>query len=179
MAKPTDARTAFTMTIERQVLYWLKNKNKKTGRHFIPDNLPIYIWEYSLGKIFYGFPDLGDGIKIAFHHRGEVVTPETLTPNVSEEEIKGMIEVAEDYLDIEAEFNYSATCMYTNTPDENFIIDFHPLNQNIIIASPCSGHGFNFSSLTGKILSDMATAQAVSFDISPFRLNRFNYVSAK
>lgn len=101
---------------------------------------------------------MGDGIKIAFHHRGEVVTPETLTPAVSEQQINSMIEVFENYLDMEAEFNYSATCMYTNTPDENFIIDFHPQNENIIIASPCSGHGFKFSSLTGKILCNMATA---------------------
>jgi len=161
------------LTIERQVLYWLKNKNKEKQQYFSPDNLPVYIWEYLPGQIFYGFPDLGDGIKIAFYHGGETVSPETLTPYVSEQEINSMIEVAEKYLDIETMFNYSATCMYTNTPDQNFIIDSHPQNENIIIASPCSGHGFKFSSLTGKILCDMATGKPVSFDVSPFSISRF------
>ena len=161
------------LTIERQVLYWFKNRNKKTQQNFIPGNLPVYVWEYLPEKVFYGFPDLGDGIKIAFHHRGEMVTPETLTEAVSEKEINDMKEVVESFLDIEPLFNYSATCMYTNTPDENFIIDFHPQNDNIIIASPCSGHGFKFSSLIGNILCDMTTDQPVSFDILPFSIERF------
>ena len=63
--------------------------------------------------------------------------------------------------------------MYTNTPDEHFIIDFHPSNNNIIIASPCSGHGFKFASVIGKIVSDMATGQSTQFDLKPFRINRF------
>ncbi len=161
------------LTVERQVLYWFINTNKKLQQHFLPANLPVYIWEYLPGKMFYGFPDLGDGIKIAFHHAGEPVTPDTLTKAVSEDEINSITAVAEKYLNIDAKFNYSATCMYTNTPDENFIIDFHPHYNNIIIASPCSGHGFKFASLTGKILSDMATGQQVLFDLSPFRISRF------
>lgn len=161
------------LTVERQVLYWFINTNNKLQQHFLPANLPVYIWEYLPGKMFYGFPDLGDGIKIAFHHAGKSVTPDTLTKEVSEDEIKSITAIAEKYLNIDAKFNYSATCMYTNTPDENFIIDFHPHYNNIIIASPCSGHGFKFASLTGKILSDMATGQQVLFDLSPFRISRF------
>jgi sarcosine oxidase len=64
--------------------------------------------------------------------------------------------------------------MYTNTPDEHFIIDYYPSNKNIIIASPCSGHGFKFSSAIGKILCDMALEKQLSFDISPFRISRFS-----
>ncbi len=92
----------------------------------MPDRLPIYIWEYLPGKSFYGFPDLGDGIKIAFHHGGDSVMPGMLTPAVTEREINSIKAVAERYLNMELTFKYSATCMYTNTPDENFIIDFHP-----------------------------------------------------
>ena len=161
------------LTIERQVLYWFKDKNERLQQYFKPDHLPVYIWEYLPGEIFYGFPDLGDGIKIAFYHGGESVTPDTLTADVSDSEINSITEIAAKYLDIEPVFNYSATCMYTNTPDENFIIDYHPQNKNIIIASPCSGHGFKFASLTGKILCDMATGEPVLFDLSPFKIERF------
>ena len=165
------------LTIERQVLFWFKNCNEKLQQFFIPASLPIYIWEYLPGKIFYGFPDLGDGIKIAFYHGGEVTTRGTLKTPVSDAEISTMTSIAEKYLNLRASFSYSATCMYTNTPDENFIIDFHPLNKNMIIASPCSGHGFKFASYTGKILCDMATDKAISFDLSPFSIARFKVLT--
>ena len=48
-------------------------------------------------------------------------------------------------------------CMYTNTPDRNFIIDFHPADPRVVIASPCSGHGFKFSNVIGMIAADLAT----------------------
>jgi sarcosine oxidase len=75
---------------------------------------------------------------------------------------------------VDAKFSSSDVCMYTNTPDEHFIIDYYPSNKNIIIASPCSGHGFKFSSAIGKILCDMALEKQLSFDISPFRISRFS-----
>lgn len=164
------------LSIKRQVLFWMKNRDEKLQQYFSPAAMPIYIWEYALSKMFYGFPDLGDGIKIAHHHDGLPVTPAELTPEVSEDEIKDIELITQQYLNIDAAFNYSATCMYTNTPDENFIIDYHPQHRNIIIASPCSGHGFKFSSVTGKILSCMATNQPFDNDISMFTISRFGKV---
>ena len=122
--------------------------------------------------MFYGFPDLGTGIKIAPHHRGRSIDPDHLTQDVSQQEIGEMKDIAREYLGINPVFRASAVCMYTNTPDENFIIDYHPAFGNIIIASPCSGHGFKFSSLTGRILSDMALGNDTGFDLSPFSLSR-------
>lgn len=159
------------LTIERQALYWFKNKNK--GPHFTPGALPVFIWEHAPGDVFYGFPDLGDGIKTAFYHGGKIISPDTLAQDVAEIEVRSMEEVLEAHFDIDAEFNYATACMYTNTPDEDFIIDFHPAHKNVIIASPCSGHGFKFASLVGKILCDMAMDKAVLFDLWPFRINRF------
>lgn len=159
------------LVIERQVLYWLKSK--KPQPFLTADALPIYIWEYKRDLVFYGFPDLGDGIKTAFHQGGQTVVPDELTGDVAPAEIDAMINVVEAHIDIEAAFNYSATCMYTNTPDGDFIIDFHPLYKNIIVASPCSGHGFKFSCLTGKLLCQMALGESFSFDLSPFRMTRF------
>jgi glycine/D-amino acid oxidase-like deaminating enzyme len=123
--------------------------------------------------MFYGFPDLGDGIKIAHHHSGTVIAPGALKNDVTEAEMEEMAVVVSKYLNIDARFNYSSTCMYTNTPDENFIIDFHPRYKNICIASPCSGHGFKFSSLTGKILCDMVMGTPIPLDLSAFSISRF------
>ena len=80
------------------------------------------------------------------------------------------------HFNIDAKFSSTDVCMYTNTPDEHFIIDYYPSNKNIIIASPCSGHGFKFSSVIGKILSAMATNQPIQFDISSFRIERFKKI---
>ena len=161
------------LTIKRQVLFWFKNANKNVQHYLQPDSLPVYIWQYKDEHVFYGFPDLGDGIKIAPHHEGQPVHPDLLSQHVDASEIEEMKKITSAYFNMLPEFNYSAVCMYTNTPDEHFIIDYHPSNQNIIIASPCSGHGFKFSSVIGKILCSMATGKQVQFDIAPFRISRF------
>ena len=140
---------ALPLTIERQVLFWFENGNGAGRGNFGPSEMPIFIWEHVIGKMFYGFPDLGRGVKIGFHHGGRHILPDELEQEVSLEEIAEMGEMAERYLSMEPVFKTSCVCMYTNTPDENFIIDFHPEHKNILIASPCSGHGFKFSSLTG------------------------------
>jgi sarcosine oxidase len=160
------------LVVERQVLFWFKNNKPALQPGLLPQNLPIYIWEYLPNEIFYGFPDLGNGIKIAHHHAGEHIRPDELNQYVSDKEISDMEQLTVNYLHIDAEFNRSAVCMYTNTPDENFIIDYYPGNKNIIVASPCSGHGFKFSSFTGKILADMAMEKTPELDITPFRIAR-------
>jgi len=168
----TGSSFALPLTVKRQVLFWFANDNAPDRDRFLPANMPIYIWEYTAGKMFYGFPDLGTGIKIAPHHRGRSIDPDQLTQDVSQKEIQEMKDIATEYLGMSPIFKSSAVCMYTNTPDENFIIDYHPEFGNIIIASPCSGHGFKFSSLTGRILSDMALGNDTGFDLSPFSLAR-------
>ena len=161
------------LNIKRQVLFWFKNKDERIQQFIEPKQLPIFIWEYSSPHIFYGFPDLGNGIKIAPHHEGQPIHPDFLSKKVDEDEIDQMKNILDKYFNVDAKFNSSDVCMYTNTPDEHFIIDYYPSNKNIIIASPCSGHGFKFSSAIGKILCDMATEKSLQFDISPFKIDRF------
>jgi sarcosine oxidase len=166
------------LNIKRQVLFWFKNKNKQLQQFIEPKQLPIFIWEYNSPHIFYGFPDLGAGIKIAPHHEGQPIHPDVLSKDVSEKEINDMQKIADEYLNANLQFNFSDVCMYTNTPDEHFIIDYYPSNESIIIASPCSGHGFKFSSAIGKLLCEMATHQPIQFDTSPFRIERFKKLSS-
>ncbi len=160
------------LSIRRQVLHWFNSENDLTKPRFLPENFPIYIWEYAPNRMFYGFPDLGEGIKIAFHHGGELTTPDGIDRTVSKEEIRQMEELTKRYLNINPTYHHSAVCMYTNTPDEDFIIDYHPAHKNIIIASPCSGHGFKFSSAVGKILCNMAADQPLNADLSFFSISR-------
>jgi sarcosine oxidase len=63
-------------------------------------------------------------------------------------------------------------CMFTNTPDDHFVMDLHPEYPQVSFASPCSGHGFKFASVIGEIMADLAEKGMTRHDISMFRLNR-------
>jgi sarcosine oxidase len=67
----------------------------------------------------------------------------------------------------------SAACLFTNTPDEHFIIDRAPEAPEVLLVSPCSGHGFKFASVIGEIVADLVETGATSHDIDLFRLDRF------
>ena len=70
------------------------------------------------------------------------------------------------------------SCIFTNTPDEHFIVDFLPGDERVIVASPCSGHGFKFCAVIGEILADLATVGETRHDISLFQLDRFAQTAA-
>jgi sarcosine oxidase len=156
----------------RQVLFWYDiDENSKNQP--IPEKFPVFIWNTESGKHFYGFPDVGNGFKISFHDKGLSCDPDNLNTTVSFEEIEEMNQIITSHFHFFASFKNALTCIYTNTPDDHFIIDYHPDHNNIIIASPCSGHGFKFSSVIGKILSNMALDKLNEFNLSPFEVKRF------
>jgi glycine/D-amino acid oxidase-like deaminating enzyme len=65
-------------------------------------------------------------------------------------------------------------CMYTNTPDENFVLGLDPRDPRVVIASPCSGHGFKFSNVVGRICADLALDGTTEFDIDFLSATRFS-----
>ena len=65
------------------------------------------------------------------------------------------------------------TCLFTNSPDEHFLIDLHPDDPRVVIAAGFSGHGFKFCSVVGEILADLAVDGASTHGIGLFRLARF------
>ncbi|MFQ5704436.1 MAG: N-methyl-L-tryptophan oxidase [Gemmatimonadales bacterium] len=158
--------------VERMVLHWFEPKRNKDW--FSSARLPIYVIEYAPNYLFYGFPLQPRGIKIALHHHGPETDPEDVAA-VSQEERSSMLELISRYMpDAAGRIVDSATCMYTNTPDENFLIDFHPDHGNVLLASPCSGHGFKFSSAIGEILADLLTDGPLRFELEPFKIGRFS-----
>jgi len=158
--------------VERQVLFWFDPGSQ--AEQFQPRNCPIYIWEYEPERFFYGFPDVGDGVKVAFHHQGEITDPEHLRREVSANEIETMRSLLLRFLPAAAgHLRSEAVCMYTNTPDEHFIFDRHPMHQQVLVASPCSGHGFKFSSVIGELAANLLTGSPAGFDLSRFKIGRF------
>ena len=75
---------------------------------------------------------------------------------------------------IRAPVRENGVCLFTNTPDHDFIIDFHPEYPQVLVSSPCSGHGFKFASVLGEIQASLVTGGTPAFDMSPFRIGRFS-----
>ncbi|MET7937397.1 N-methyl-L-tryptophan oxidase [Streptomyces sp. NPDC005322] len=146
-------------TIERQVMYWFEPRGG-TGP-YTPDHHPIYIWEDAAGVQIYGFPAIdgpGRGAKVAFFRKGTVCTPETIDRTVRDEEVAAMAgQLAPRLPTLPGTFLKAATCMYSNTPDEHFVITRHPAHTDAVtVACGFSGHGFKFVPVVGEILADLA-----------------------
>ena len=67
----------------------------------------------------------------------------------------------------------ASVCLYTNTPDQHFLIDRHPADAAVLVASPCSGHGFKFAPAIGELLADLLLDQPIRVDAAPFQASRF------
>jgi sarcosine oxidase len=160
------------LKVERQVHFWFEAKT--SPEIFTPTHLPIHLWQAAPKRFFYGFPDLGQGIKIAKHHDGAITSPQTVDRAIDESEIEEMRAILSRFLpEANGRFLAAIVCLYTDTPDEHFIIDFHPRHKNVVVLSPCSGHGFKFSSAMGEIAADLALQGESNLDISFFGLSRF------
>jgi sarcosine oxidase len=160
------------LVVERVVQHWFRPA--RDAELFAPDRFPIFICEYAPGLAWYGFPDAGEGVKAALHHHGELgVDPDVLRREVAPEEVAAVRALLRTFMPAaDGPLLDSAVCMYTNTPDEHFVVDVHPAHPEVVIASPCSGHGFKFSSAIGELVADLATGGRTGFDLTPFRIAR-------
>lgn len=158
---------------ERNCVFWLKpSKNQDL---FAADRMPFFLWELSDGVHFYGIPDLGEGVKVARHHSGQYMSPDAVNRNVTEQDETPVRHFLENHIPwANGSVASAATCLYTNSPDEHFIIDHHPKHQNVVIVSACSGHGFKFASAIGEAVTEMLLNGKTSSDISLFKIERFH-----
>jgi sarcosine oxidase len=117
---------------------------------------------------------MGSGVKVALMHQGEETEVDSLDREVSRRDENAVRAMLERYLPSANGPALSAqVCMFTNTPDTHFLIDFHPEAPQTLIASPCSGHGFKFASAIGEILAELLADGRSRLDIDLFRLDRF------
>ncbi len=159
------------LRVQRNVLYWFSPASD--AAQFAPEQFPVFLGEIEPGLIWYGFPDTGDGFKVAMHHAGPVTTPETVDRDVHAAETESMRSLLQRFLPAaNGRLRETQVCTYTKTPDEHFIIDWHPAADRVLVASPCSGHGFKFASAIGEVLVDLVTTGKSRFDLTPFALGR-------
>ncbi len=129
---------------------------------------------------YYGMPSIeGQGVKIGRHENGEPTTARTIRRTIDTEEIEMLRSVLDRYMPgASGPVRHEITCMYTMTPDENYIIERHPEFPQVAYACGCSGTSYKFSPVIGEILAGLATDGALTYDISMFSSNRFAIVAA-
>ncbi|GAB6930839.1 N-methyl-L-tryptophan oxidase [Paenibacillus sp. JCM 10914] len=156
--------------VRKTVAWFDVNEDLYNHRDF-----PAFSFETTQGQ-YYGFPSIhGSGLKLGRHDGGETINPDEaiLEFGELEKDATDLNQFLHRFMPSTRQLKYGKTCMYTLTPDEDFIIDLHPAYPNVAIASGFSGHGFKFSSVVGQILSELITSGKTEHNISSFSINRF------
>jgi monomeric sarcosine oxidase len=158
----------------RQEIVYFKPRSHQSVFH--SNTFPIFL---ELESGFYGFPIHHDGaMKIANHHKGVEVDPCTIDDQVSESFVDECRAFFAAFIPGLADASALETrvCVYNNTPDDDFIIDWHPLLNNVLLVTGFSGHGFKFGPTIGGIAADLLISGSTSFNIERFSLGRFNCI---
>jgi len=158
--------------VERQTFHWYRPAEEPAA--FGPARCPIALWEHEPGRIVATFPDFGEGVKAQVHHEGARTTPRDVARDTTPDDeapVRTLLRrllpgAAGPLLD-------TSVCLYTNTPDAHFVLGLHPGNPRVVVASPCSGHGFKFASAIGEAVASLALGEPYPLDLSPFSLHRF------
>lgn len=165
------------LVCERQLMYWFEPLDHAG---FGTGECPIAVWDEGAGAAFATFPDFGDGVKIAIHHGGAATDPDTVdrTPRAEDEaaardRLRRYVPAANGAL------RDAAVCLYTNTPDQHFIIDYLDEHRRVVLASPCSGHGFKFASAVGETVAHLVADEPPPVDIALFSLDRLGAPSRR
>ncbi len=108
-------------------------------------------------------------IKAGAHLSGPVIDPDDRSFEPDPEREAQTVMWVGEHLDPRPPLLRTETCLYTITPDEDFVID---RKGPVVVASPCSGHGFKFAPLIGEVLADITTGGRPSVPLDRFRLDR-------
>jgi sarcosine oxidase len=140
----------------QQVLYF----RPPDLRPFAIGRMPVFIFKDRDDRdSFYGMPDFLDGgVKVA-RHGGPDCDPDSVDRSLADEPVRAVRRFLRDHIPAlaDAPIGAAEVCLYTVAPGEDFVVGPWPGRPEVIVASPCSGHGFKFSCLVGRILADLAT----------------------
>jgi sarcosine oxidase len=164
--------------VQRQVLFWFEVKDSIDA--YLPGNFPVFIWEFGShhDDFVYGFPAIDGpqgGIKVATEQRQVETTAETASRVVTQSEVDVMHRryISKRLPGLTNKCLNAVTCLYTSLPDSGFFIDFHPKYSNVLVVSPCSGHGFKHSAAIGEAVAELIVHGTSALDLSAFRITRF------
>ncbi len=158
--------------VQRNVQLWFT----PSGGSFGPSEFPTFLLDRrDLPAYCYGFPDVGDGVKAAFHAYGPMTTPDSIDRTIDKDaDVEPVARALQEWAPGAAGIVRDAkACMYTLTPDQDFIIDHHPEDERIVLCGGFSGHGFKFASVVGEIAAQLALDGATTHAIDFLSFRRF------
>jgi sarcosine oxidase len=161
------------LVVKRKPQYWFTARD---DRYAIEHGAPSFLYETSDGT-FYGFPVAGpEGLKCAEHSGGAIVNdPAGLNRSIDQDDLARVERFVTQCLPgVTTQLNDHAPCMYTLSPDENFIVDQHPHYPQAYFAAGLSGHGFKFAPVLGEALADLAIDGRTELPIEFLGLQRFS-----
>jgi sarcosine oxidase len=159
------------LEVTRQSLVWVMPEDPEA---FQLGNFPCWvIAEEGLPGVYYGFPMLPTdrfqgpiGLKLAHHAPATVCDPDQVDRNIYPADSAPMVDVLHQYFRKGfKQLSAVKTCLYTNTADENFIIDQLPGYENVYVAAGFSGHGFKFAAGIGEIMADLAVDRKTEYPV--------------
>ncbi|XP_078682312.1 peroxisomal sarcosine oxidase-like [Branchiostoma floridae x Branchiostoma belcheri] len=159
-------------TLRINVCYW---KEREPSSHSLLSNFPVFKDEETgvYGMPCFEYPDM---MKIT-RHTGHAADPDNRDANM-QADLTFDLQFLSDFVrkffpGLHDKPSIVETCMYTNTPDGEYILDRHPGHRNIVIGAGFSGHGFKLAPMVGKLLCELTLDKPPSLDMTPFRLDRF------
>ncbi len=160
--------------VYRQAMHWFATAPPQDILR--PAHMPVFIWEVGDGDAFYGFPAIdgeSGGMKVAGEQFEEADEPDSVVREVPREESLAFFDrVVGARLPLRRRRVKAVSCLYTATPDGDFVIDWHPDSHDVLIVSPCSGHGFKHSAAIGETAAELVTQGTSSIDVGAFSLSR-------
>ena len=160
------------LEVERTVQYWFE----PAGAH--ADALaegPAWVWELEREGTWYGFPPTARGLKAGMHFQaGRGTDVERVEREVGAPETEDLRRLFARYAPgVAGALTHASVCLYTNTPDEDFILDRHPEHSRVAIFAGGSGHAFKFAPTLGALMADLLTDEPLSRDLPRFSIDRF------
>jgi sarcosine oxidase len=170
--KETLEALGVAMRVQRNVQAWFSPAIPDYDADCFP---PFLLDRAGLPAPLYGFPDFGDGIKAAFHGAGQLTTADELDRDIDmTRDVEPIVQAIESWMPgSAATFREAKPCMYSLTPDGNFVIDRHPAHPKIILCGGFSGHGFKFAPVIGEIAADLSLDGGTRHPIEFLSLKRF------
>ena len=171
------AELGLSLRVERQVVCWFTpDFDVVPYERWSSAEMPVYIEETDHNRDIYGFPMVdgpAGGLKLAFFNTFEETDPDAVDRTVTEIETEATRARARQlFPHLTGPLVKSLTCLYTTTPDRDFVVGALPDRPQVSVASVCSGHGVKFVPVIGETLADLATAGTTAHDISLFDLER-------
>jgi sarcosine oxidase len=165
------------LTPMRQVMHWYAVDPEWESAW---ENGPVFIWQHGkgAGQNFYGFPSIpgSHAMKTATEQYEASVDPDRVERAIDPTEPRAMYErhLEGRFHGVRPQAAKSLTCLYTVTPDSDFVIDRHPDHERILVVSPCSGHGFKHSAAIGEAAAEVTFEGRSRIDLSGFAMKRFD-----